>query len=87
MKSKFTTSFLLLTLAIIFTIGLTFASIELPRIADNKIGENLNFVNVYTGGGDLQEIKTELFIKHYHLRTIGYISLIAIIILTFYIKK
>ncbi len=81
MKSKFTTSFLLLTLAIIFTIGLTFASIELPRIADNKIGENLNFVNVYTGGGDLQEIKTELFIKHYHLRTIGYVSLIAIIVL------
>ena len=79
MKSKFTTSFLLLTLAVIFTIGLTFASIELPRVTDNLIGENLNFVNVYTGGGDLQEIKTELFIKHYHLRTIGYVCLFAII--------
>ena len=81
MKSKFTTSLLLLILAIIFTIALTFASIELPSIVDDYIGNNLSSVNIYTGGGELQEIKTQLFIQHYNLRTIGYISLLVIIIL------
>ncbi|MCB9208219.1 MAG: HEAT repeat domain-containing protein [Ignavibacteriales bacterium] len=81
MKSKFSNSFLLITLAIVFTISLTFASIELPRLADNLLHQNYNFVNVYTGGDDLQELKTELFIRHFHLRTIGYLCLAAIIIL------
>ena len=81
MKSKFTISFLLLMLAIIFTIGLAFTSIELPNKIDNFIGKNINTVNVYTGGGELQEIKTQLFIQHYHLRTIGYFSLFTIILL------
>lgn len=81
MKSKFTTSLLLLILAIIFTIALTFASIELPSIVDDYIGNNLSSVNIYTGGGELQEIKTQLFIQHYNLRTIGYISLLAIVTL------
>ncbi|MCW8849851.1 MAG: HEAT repeat domain-containing protein, partial [Melioribacteraceae bacterium] len=81
MKSKFTTSFLLLILAIIFTIGLTFASIELPSKIDNFIGTSVTAVNVYTGGGELQEIKTQLFIQHYHLRTIGYICLFLILLL------
>jgi hypothetical protein len=81
MKSRFTTSFLLLILAIIFTIGLTFASIELPSKIDNFIGSNATAVNVYTGGGEFQEIKTQLFIQHYHLRTIGYICLFVIFLL------
>lgn len=81
MKSKSTISFLLLMLAIIITIGLAFTSIELPNKIDNFIGKNINTVNVYTGGGELQEIKTQLFIQHYHLRTIGYFSLFTIILL------
>ena len=81
MKSKFLTPFLLLTLTIIFTIGLTFASIELPKVTDDLIHDKMSFVNVYTGGGDLQELKTELFIQHFHLRTIGYICLFAIVFL------
>jgi len=90
MISKFTNSFLLIFLAIIFTLGLTFASIELPKLADNLLHQNANFVNVQTGGGNLQEIKTELFVRHFHLRTIGYLSLaviIALIIIGFVTEK
>jgi len=81
MKLKVHNAFLLSILAILFTIGLTFASIELPKITDDLFHEKVNFVDVYTGGGDLQEIKTELFIKHFHLRTIGYVCLLTVIVL------
>jgi protein-S-isoprenylcysteine O-methyltransferase Ste14 len=81
MKRDIFTTLLLTILAIVITVALTFVSIELPEMTDNLIHGNLNFVNVYTGGGDLQEIKTELFIRHFHLRTIGYISLSIVIIL------
>lgn len=90
MNSKFLNTSLLPILAVVFTIGLTFASIELPRITDNLIGQNVNIVNVYTGGGDLQDIKTELFIQHFHLRTIGYICLtiiVALIIIGFLTER
>ena len=74
-------SLILASIAIIFTIALTFASFELPNVFDNLLNENVQFVNVQTGGGNLQEIKTELFIEHFHLRTIGYVSLFIIVIL------
>ena len=79
MELKKNNAILLSVLAIIFTLGLTFASIELPRLTDNLIQDKANFVNVYTGGGELQDIKTELFIRHYNLRLIGYSCLFAIV--------
>ena len=90
MNKKNLYAFLLTLLAIVFTLGLTFASIEFPKIADEYLHQNMEFVNVYTGGGDIQELKTELFISHFHLRTIGYISLfiiVALIIVGFVTEK
>ncbi|MDX1699298.1 MAG: HEAT repeat domain-containing protein [Melioribacteraceae bacterium] len=81
MESMVRIAFLFTALAILITIALTFASIELPRVVDELIFDEASFVKVYTGGGELQDLKTELFIKHYHLRTIGYISLFVIFIL------
>lgn len=79
-KNSFNT-FFLITLAIIFTVALTFASIELPKITDDLLQEKVNYVNVYTGGGELQELKTELFIKHFHFRSLGYAAILITVIL------
>ena len=90
MKRNIFISLLLTILAIIFTVALTFASIELPKITDDIIHDRMSFVNVYTGGGEYQELKTEYFISYYNIRTIGYIALaviIAMIIIGFITEK
>ena len=69
----------LLILAIIFSLGLTFASIELPRLVDKKI--QLPHPAVDSHAGVDQRFRTELFIKHYHLRTIGYACFGAILLM------
>ena len=43
MKIKLIHRFSLALLAIIFTIGLTFASVELPRIIDSFLQQQFNF--------------------------------------------
>lgn len=78
-------------LALVFTIGLTFASVELPKVVDSLIGENFQFPDVSTmpknhpdyNPYDTGNIKTELYFKTYHLRWIGYGCLAAIFILIF----
>jgi len=73
-----------LILALVFTVGLAFATVELPRVVD-RVLQNA----VTTPGGDshadaVARIKTDLFMAHYHVRGIGYtaffllISLIAV---------
>jgi len=64
---------LFILLALVFTIGLTFASIELPYLADDFLQRAIS-----TPGGDShasasQVVKTELFISHFQLRLIGYV--------------
>jgi HEAT repeat protein/protein-S-isoprenylcysteine O-methyltransferase Ste14 len=81
MKTKFVYGFLLTLLAIIFTIGLTFASLELPRLLDSFLHRNVDFLDVATGSGAESDYKTELYLGHYHLRLIGYCCLALIIIL------
>jgi len=81
MKIKISHQFALTLLAIIFTLGLTFASIELPRITDSFLQENIDVVNVATGQDEISDLKTEMFLDQYNLRLIGYISLVIIIIL------
>ena len=68
-------------LALVFTIGLTFASIELPYIVDDLLQRVIP-----TPGGDShanasQVVKTELFISHFHLRLIGYICFALTVLL------
>jgi 4-hydroxybenzoate polyprenyltransferase len=81
--------FLLAALALVFTIGLTFASVELPRLADSFLGEKFKFLDVATiptdhpdyNPDDIRNLKTELYFKTYHLRWIGYGCLATIFLL------
>lgn len=65
---------LLLLLALLFTAGLTFATVELPRVVDGFLQ-----AAVSTPGGDSHadaaaRLRTELFMAHYHVRAVGYIA-------------
>jgi protein-S-isoprenylcysteine O-methyltransferase Ste14 len=89
-EAKIQNAFLFSFLTLVFTVSLTFTSLEFPKLADELISKNWRFVNVHTGSGELQELKTELYIRHFHIRTIGYISLfiiITLIILGFVTEK
>ena len=57
---KFSHGFFLTLLAIIFTIGLTFLSVELPALVDTFLHRNIAFLDVATGAGAESEYKTEL---------------------------
>ncbi len=81
MKIKFIHGLLLTLLAIVFTIGLTFSSVELPRLVDSFLHQKLNFPNIGTGSGGDSEFKTDLYFEYYHLRLIGYCCFALIIIL------
>ncbi len=82
--------FVLLTLlAMTFTIGLTFVSIELPRLADSFLGKEFEFLDVATiskdhpdyDPQDPRHLRTELYLKTYRLRWIGYGCLGAVVAL------
>lgn len=89
MNLKLSHGILLTLLAITFTIGLTFASIELPRLVDSFLHRNIDFLDVATVSKDhanrdpegISEFKTELYLQTYHLRLIGYCCLALVIIL------
>ena len=81
MKIKEKTGIILAILAVIFTISLTFVSVELPRLADSVLSKNIHSVDVATGSGEQSEYKTELYLKNYNLRWIGYGAFVLIIIL------
>ena len=80
---------LLILLALVFTIGLTFASVELPRVLDAYIHNQFNFPDIATISSQHIEpdaynesaFRTELFLRHYHFKEIGYICLLLIIAL------
>lgn len=81
MQFKQSQGFFLLILAAIFTIGLTFASIELPRIVDAFLRQEIDFLDAATGQDELTAYKTDLYLQHYHLRPLGYVCSALIIIL------
>ena len=75
-------NFVFLTLlAIVFTAGLTFASVELPRSLDAFLNENISTPDVATGLNELSNYKTDLYLDYFHLRSIGYICLALIVVL------
>jgi len=79
MKQTIITMISLTLLALIFTLGLTFASIELPAVLDRAIARSFNFPNLATGQDQATAVKEQLFIARYHIRLIGYISLALVI--------
>jgi hypothetical protein len=74
----------LLLLAVVFSAGLMFAFIELPGMLDSLLQKRLGFPQFDQGGGDLNALKTEMFIRGLHLRWIGYGSLFLIFGLILY---
>ena len=81
MKIRFAHALLLTLLAVIFTIGLTFASVELPRLADSFLQRTVSHPGGDSHASDLGVFKAELFIKHYHIRLIGYACFILVLLL------
>ena len=79
MKRNFLSNAGLLLLAIVFSTGLIFAFIELPRLLDASLQSRFGFPQFDHGLGDVNAFKTELFIQGLHLRWIGYGSLILIL--------
>ena len=61
-------SLLLVFLTLVFTIGLVFASFELPKTVDRMLDRNVQFLDVASGQDGLTEYKTELFLSHYNIR-------------------
>ena len=68
----------LFLLAIIFSAGLIFASIELPFLADKWIQHKFNFPGFDQQSSTLHISKAELYFQHLHLNLIGYISLVVL---------
>ena len=81
MRTNTQSLFFLTALALVFTAGLTFASIELPRLLDAFLGENIDTVDAATGLNQLSEYKTELYLQYFYLRPIGYFCLAAVVLL------
>jgi len=79
--NKNTLQFILLTLlALVFSIALMFAFIELPRLLDSLLQSNVGFPGFDHGAGEQEAYKTDLYISSLHLRWIGYGSLFIIVI-------
>ena len=77
------TDVLLLLLAIVFSIALMFAFVELPRLVDHFLQEDVGFPGFDHGSSDLNAYKTDLFIDSLYLRWIGYGSLLLIAVFIF----
>ncbi|MEJ2217725.1 MAG: HEAT repeat domain-containing protein [Gemmatimonadota bacterium] len=59
-------------LAVVFTAGLTFATLELPSLVDRLLQNTLVSPNLDSHADAVSRLKTELFMAHYHVRAIGY---------------
>lgn len=71
----------LVALGLVFTVGLTFATVELPYLLDGLVMQRINTPGFDSQVDLVSRLKTELFISHYHLRAIGYISFGALLFL------
>jgi hypothetical protein len=69
---KWTSGFFLILLAVIFSIGLTFASVELPGLLNKALYGAVPALEGDSHADQSAVFRTELFISHYHLRLIGY---------------
>lgn len=71
-KNAFTAGAFLTLLAVVFSLGLTFASIELPDLLHKSLVGAVPSLDGDSHGDDAAISRTELFMDHYHFRTIGY---------------
>lgn len=76
----------LVLLSAVFTVGLAFATVELPYLVDGYLQEQLTTPGLDSHADEVSRLKTELFIAHFHLRTIGYAcfaTLVGLIVIGF----
>ena len=64
---------LLIILAFVFTIGLTFATVALPYVIDGLLMKIITTPAIDSHADDISVFKTELYINHYQLRLLGYV--------------
>jgi len=64
---------LLIILAFVFTIGLTFATVELPYVIDGLMKKIITTPAIDSHADEISVFKTELYISHYKLRLVGYV--------------
>jgi len=62
----------LLFLTIVFTVGLTFATVELPYRLDEVLQNTIPTPDLDSHVDEISRLKTELFMAHYHVRSYGY---------------
>jgi protein-S-isoprenylcysteine O-methyltransferase Ste14 len=80
----------LFLLAIVFTVGLTFATVELPHFVDDALQHNVTTPGWDSHADAAARLKTELFMAHYHVRAIGYVAfflLVGLIVLGFSTRR
>jgi protein-S-isoprenylcysteine O-methyltransferase Ste14 len=69
----------LLFLAVVFTVGLTFATVELPHFVDSVLQRNVTTPGWDSHADAVARLKTELFMAHYHVRAIGYVAFVLLV--------
>jgi protein-S-isoprenylcysteine O-methyltransferase Ste14 len=74
-------NFLLVLLAAVFTVGLTFATVELPYLIDGALQGAVTTPNLDSHADQISVLKTELFIAHFHLRLVGYCCFALMVLL------
>ncbi len=62
-----------LVLALVFSIGLTFASVELPRLLHSALVKATPALEGDSHANETAVYRTELFLDHYHFRVVGYV--------------
>mgnify|MGYP001029600185 CR=1 FL=1 len=80
-KKKWTFGIYLTVLALVFSIGLTFASVELPRLLHSALERSTPALDGDSHADEMTEFRTGLFMDHYHLRTIGYVCFALMVVL------
>jgi protein-S-isoprenylcysteine O-methyltransferase Ste14 len=73
------TAFLVL-LALVFTVGLTFATVELPYLVDGFLKDLVTTPSLDSHANEISVLKTELFIAHFKLRLIGYVCFALMVV-------
>ncbi len=63
----------LVLLAAVFTIGLSFATVEIPYLIDDVLQNTITTPDLDSHVDEASVLKTELFISHFKLRLIGYV--------------
>ncbi len=75
------TGIFLVLLAVVFSIGLMFASIELPDLMQNALYDTVPALSGDSHADSFAVTRTEIFMRHYHLRLIGYICFILMVLI------